>query len=513
MADARVRASAPGSRRACRVPARSTGTTTTSADTRRPSAGPSGVCTVTGDAGRSRVASAASSRLIRTAIRRNSSGGVRASRSVTSASCTSGCSTTWTDTYATSYIAMPIGGIESALHAWPDRSVRVPPSPSRRLAAAQAPQRRTVSLVVTNGTVVTVDANRRVIERGAVAIDGPRHRRGRYRGGDRREISRPGHDRRRRRRGHAGTDQHPHARADGPVPRAGGRPGADGLAAEVHLPGGSENGDAGVRPRRHAARGARDDRVRDDHLRRHVLLRGGDRRARRRLPACAASSARRSSSSRCPTPRRPPKAWRASERFAKEFAGDELITPAVAPHAMYTLDADTLKACRALADRLRIPVIIHLAETKDEIKTAEREVSRDADGVPRVARLLGPAHAGGARRPPDPGRHRDPRQARRRRRPQPREQHEARQRHRAGRGDAQGGRRGRPRHRRRRQQQRPRHVRGDAPGRLPAQAEGRRSARGSGSRGARDGARSTARARSGWRRRSARSKPASAPTC
>src|SRR5215510_8398582 len=37
--------------------------------------------------------------------------------------------------------------------------------------AAQA-QRRTVSLVVANGTVVTVDANRRVIERGAVAIDG-----------------------------------------------------------------------------------------------------------------------------------------------------------------------------------------------------------------------------------------------------------------------------------------------------------------------------------------------------
>ena len=37
---------------------------------------------------------------------------------------------------------------------------------------------------------------------------------------------------------------------------------------------------------------------------------------------------------------------------------------------MYTLDGDTLKACRALADRLRIPVIIHLAETQDEIKTA-----------------------------------------------------------------------------------------------------------------------------------------------
>src|SRR3954468_22799183 len=62
-----------------------------------------------------------------------------------------------------------------------------------------------------------------------------------------------------------------------------------------------------------------------------------------------------------------------TERFAKEFAGDELITPAVAPHAMYTLDAETLKACRALADRLAIPVIIHLAETKDEVKTSEEK--------------------------------------------------------------------------------------------------------------------------------------------
>jgi 5-methylthioadenosine/S-adenosylhomocysteine deaminase len=62
-----------------------------------------------------------------------------------------------------------------------------------------------------------------------------------------------------------------------------------------------------------------------------------------------------------------------TEKYAAEFAHDELITPAVAPHAMYTLDADTLKACRALADRLKIPVIIHLAETKDEIKTAREK--------------------------------------------------------------------------------------------------------------------------------------------
>ena len=59
-----------------------------------------------------------------------------------------------------------------------------------------------------------------------------------------------------------------------------------------------------------------------------------------------------------------------TERFAAEFAHDDLITPAVAPHAMYTLDPDTLKASRALADRLHLPVIIHLAETEDEVRTA-----------------------------------------------------------------------------------------------------------------------------------------------
>ena len=59
-----------------------------------------------------------------------------------------------------------------------------------------------------------------------------------------------------------------------------------------------------------------------------------------------------------------------TEAFIKEFAGDDLIVPAVAPHSMYTLDAATLRAVRALADRERVPVLIHLAETADEIRTA-----------------------------------------------------------------------------------------------------------------------------------------------
>jgi 5-methylthioadenosine/S-adenosylhomocysteine deaminase len=59
-----------------------------------------------------------------------------------------------------------------------------------------------------------------------------------------------------------------------------------------------------------------------------------------------------------------------TEAFIKAFKSDDLITPAVAPHAMYTLDTKTLKAARALADRGEVPVITHLAETEDEVKTA-----------------------------------------------------------------------------------------------------------------------------------------------
>jgi len=56
-----------------------------------------------------------------------------------------------------------------------------------------------------------------------------------------------------------------------------------------------------------------------------------------------------------------------SETFLAQWANDPLIVPAVAPHAPYTLAPDTLKASRALADKYRAPLLIHLAETRDEV--------------------------------------------------------------------------------------------------------------------------------------------------
>src|SRR3954469_12791803 len=60
-----------------------------------------------------------------------------------------------------------------------------------------------------------------------------------------------------------------------------------------------------------------------------------------------------------------------TEAFIKEFAADDLIVPAVAPHAPYTVSGDHLKAARALATKYGVPYIIHLAETSTEVKDSQ----------------------------------------------------------------------------------------------------------------------------------------------
>jgi 5-methylthioadenosine/S-adenosylhomocysteine deaminase len=62
-----------------------------------------------------------------------------------------------------------------------------------------------------------------------------------------------------------------------------------------------------------------------------------------------------------------------AERFITSFKDDSLITPAVAPHAMYTNDRTTLLACADLARRWRAPMLIHLAETDDEVRLSRQQ--------------------------------------------------------------------------------------------------------------------------------------------
>jgi 5-methylthioadenosine/S-adenosylhomocysteine deaminase len=56
----------------------------------------------------------------------------------------------------------------------------------------------------------------------------------------------------------------------------------------------------------------------------------------------------------------------ATERYVQRFRTDDLIVPAVAPHAIYTTPDEALVASHNLAVKYGIPLLIHLSETKTE---------------------------------------------------------------------------------------------------------------------------------------------------
>ena len=62
-----------------------------------------------------------------------------------------------------------------------------------------------------------------------------------------------------------------------------------------------------------------------------------------------------------------------AERFVKKWQGHALITPALAPHAPYTVSAEHLKAVHALSDKLNAPIVIHIAETQKEVTDSQRD--------------------------------------------------------------------------------------------------------------------------------------------
>jgi len=56
-----------------------------------------------------------------------------------------------------------------------------------------------------------------------------------------------------------------------------------------------------------------------------------------------------------------------AEAFIRDWKGDDLIRPSIAPHALYTCGPDTLKRAKELAEAYDIPIHIHLSETQWEI--------------------------------------------------------------------------------------------------------------------------------------------------
>src|SRR3954471_3900538 len=256
-------------------------------------------------------------------------------------------------------------------------------------ASVQVPAPRTVSLIVANGTVVTVDGGRRIIPRGSVAIEG-------------RDI--------------VAVDT-----ADVIAARYRGRDTID-AAGSIVMPG-------LINTHTHAPmvlfRGLADDLALMDWLQKYIFpaeakavspefVRAGTRLAALEMIESGTTTyvdmyyfeeeiarVTRAAGLRgvlgetiiqfpVPDARTPSESLARTEKFAAEFSGDDLITPAVAPHAMYTLDEATLKACRALADRLRLPVVIHLAETTDEINTAREKYHNTPTGYLESIGFWGP---------------------------------------------------------------------------------------------------------------------------
>ncbi len=88
--------------------------------------------------------------------------------------------------------------------------------------------------------------------------------------------------------------------------------------------------------------------------------------------------------------RTPEEALARAQTFIARYKGDALVTPAVAPHSMYTLSADTLRATDRLARERRVPLLIHLEETRTEREDAIRTLGLSPTGYLAKLALLGP---------------------------------------------------------------------------------------------------------------------------
>ena len=83
-----------------------------------------------------------------------------------------------------------------------------------------------------------------------------------------------------------------------------------------------------------------------------------------------------------PDNKTPSAAFAYTQDFIDRWKNDPLITPAVAPHSIYTVSTENLKAAAALARRNGVPILIHLAEAP-----FESELSRKKHGGSPVAYL------------------------------------------------------------------------------------------------------------------------------
>lgn len=67
-----------------------------------------------------------------------------------------------------------------------------------------------------------------------------------------------------------------------------------------------------------------------------------------------------------------------AQRFIESYAGHPMITPAVAPHAPYSLDEDHMRTCGEISERSGTPLLTHLSEMPFEME----QFNETTDGTP-----------------------------------------------------------------------------------------------------------------------------------
>jgi 5-methylthioadenosine/S-adenosylhomocysteine deaminase len=280
------------------------------------------------------------------------------------------------------------------LVSWPGAQMRTQAQAQAAAPASSAPasaraQQRAVSLIITGGIVVTVDANRRVLNPGALAIDGT-------------EI--------------VAVD------TPGAIARQFTAKQTITVAGQIVMPG-------LINTHTHAPmvmyRGLADDLALMDWLQKYIFpaeaktvspafVRTGTRLAALEMIQSGTTAyadmyyfeeeiakATKEAGLRgvlgqtiikfpVADAKTPADGLARARTFIQQWKHDPLIVPAVAPHSPYTLEEDTLKQCAALARELQVPLLIHLAETRDEVEIMRSQHQRSPTGFLDALGVLGP---------------------------------------------------------------------------------------------------------------------------
>jgi 5-methylthioadenosine/S-adenosylhomocysteine deaminase len=74
-----------------------------------------------------------------------------------------------------------------------------------------------------------------------------------------------------------------------------------------------------------------------------------------------------------------------TDKFLAKWKGHRLVVPAVAPHAPYTVSEEHLKDVRALSDKHNSPIVTHVSETRKEVEDITK--AKGAPPVDYLARI------------------------------------------------------------------------------------------------------------------------------